>query len=204
MNRKIVTISVCVCSFFVSFVKYESEEYDRNESAITTFELLENQNGLSVSAEDLSFGTHELTKEDLKVEAQESMAISIAELSGKKPGWTLKAKLDSFKDKQNSIDNAELFFPVVIPKSEIEGLPMGIEPDVFKDDTSFLDNQNGKIVHVSSDSIKLAEAKDGKGFGKWVLPYEDDKKIQLRVPAGQKEGTYIAELVYTIEEGPIP
>ena len=203
MDKKIVIVGICVCSFFVSFIEVDSI-IATDDTKKTTFKLLENPNSLSVNAEDLFFGSHELSKEDLIVEAQESMAVSITELSGKRPGWTLKVNLDSFKSDQESINNAELFFPVVDPKSEIQEPFQAFKPHVYDEDSSFLDGQTGKIVHVDSGSVKLAEAEAGKGFGKWVLPYEDDKKIQLRVPTGQKEGIYLAELIYTIEEGPIP
>ena len=204
--KKNIWLTIIFCSFLVSFKKVESTDtpLDKDESKKTTFKLVENRDGLSVYAESLYFGTHELNNEDLKIKAINDTSVNVTEITGKRTGWTLKAKLDKFEDQGHSINGAALFFPAIKPVTTTGGTASINPPLIYDDDVSFIGNVKGTSVQVSSNSVKLAQANSGEGYGEWELPYVGDDKVQLNIPRGQKEGQYLAELTYTLEEGPVP
>ncbi len=206
MSKKNIYYVIFFCSFLLCFlnVKTTNASLSKDESKKTTFQLVENQDGLNVYASNLYFGTHELKNEDLKIKAINDMSVNVTEITGKRTGWTLKAKLDKFEDQSRSINGASLFFPAVKPITTTGGAASANPPLVYDDDMPFIGNVKGTAVQVSPNSVKLAQANAGKGYGEWELPYAGDDKVQLNIPRGQQGGQYIAELTYTLEEGPVP
>lgn len=206
MSKKNIYYVIIVSSFILCFLNegITDASLSKDESKKTTFQLVENQDGLNVYASNLYFGTHELKNEDLKIKAINDMSVNVTEITGKRTGWTLKAKLDKFEDQSRSINGASLFFPAVKPITTTGGAASTNPPIVYDDDMSFIGNVKGTAVQVSPSSVKLAQANVGKGYGEWELPYAGDDKVQLNIPQGQQGGQYIAELTYTLEEGPVP
>ncbi len=193
------------CSFFIPFRESECVTLDEDKNKVTTFQLTENSDGLSMTADNLYFADQWIRPYDIKVKAENDMRVRVTEVSGKRTGWKLKVQLDSFKDEKNTKEmrGAQLFFPVVTPTTTTTGQASSKPPVICDDDISFVSGMKGTAVTVSSASEKVAYAQEGTGYGEWVIPYENDEKIQLKIPAiGQEVGEYVAELTYIIEDSP--
>lgn len=202
MLKRNFLIILVFCSFFLR-IENVSADFSKITDKKTTFNLKANEEGLSVYATDLYFGSHELSSDDLNVPAENDMIINITEVSGLRPGWKLKGKFDSFEDNGRSFDGASLFYPSVMPITTTGGEAVNKPPRLLDKNTSFIGNFKGTIITSGGAAEYLAEAKPGNGFGEWYLPYVDQERVQLKVPTGERSGNYEARLTYTIESGPI-
>lgn len=194
---------VFLCSFILLFKNEVSANQDHKiEDKDVKFTLTENIDGLTVEAQDLYFGTHELTKNDISVEAENELVVRVSDNRGSREGWSLKLKFDQFKDKNKNINGAQLFFPKVTPITDTEGEAPNNPPVLKGSDSAFVGSDIGKIFTVNGSNNLLASASAGAGFGEWDFKYDGGKKVQLHIPKNQTDGSYIAKLVYSFESAP--
>ncbi len=162
-----------------------------------------------VSADDLTFGSTTLKVDAIDAVTTIDTAITIEELSGNAPGWTLKATLGDFKDKTTptkTLVGAQLFYPEVTPTTNaVAGSPAALAlPVAIKTEDSFTGDLKGQIVSAGGTATTIFGAAATKGYGQWTLPYKDANKVQLHIPEGQLIGDYEAELTYTLTDTPTP
>lgn len=191
-------------SLMVSLGETDAAEVGTSEKE-ATFEITPNLNGtLNVEAENLSFGNHALSPNDVKAKAKENTTIDVTEFSGVRPGWRLQVQMKKFEDGSKVARGIELFYPKVTPITETGGGASQNPPIIHGPNKSFIDNLDGTIVKDDDVPVRLATAGVGSGYGKWVLPYNftDGSLIQLKIPAGQQVGNYSTKLTYTALEGP--
>ncbi len=160
-------------------------------------------------ADDLTFGSTTLKVDAIDAVTTADTEITIVELSGEAPGWTLTATLGDFKDKTTptkTLVGAQLFYPEVTPTTNaVAGSPAALAlPVAINTEDSFTGALKGQIVSAGGSATTIFGAAATKGYGQWTLPYKDANKVQLHVPEGQLIGDYEAKLTYTLKDTPTP
>lgn len=194
--------SFLLLGFLVPTISVDAAQEDTKK---VTFDIIDNPTGtLKVEADDLIFGDHTIVPGDILAKTRTNSSIRVTEFSGERPGWNLKVKMDKFTDSTTGAvaDGVQLFYPKVTPTTTTGGAASSNAPTILAGENSFLESMTGKIVNDDNVLVKIASADVGKGYGQWELPYQDDERIQLNIPFGQRIGSYSAVLTYTIEESP--
>ncbi len=176
---------------------------------IASFKLIPPTEGTLkiIKADDLTFGSATVKAEAIDVVTTTDTVITIEELSGNAPGWTLTAKLGDFIDQTTltrELEGARLFYPEVTPTTNAPAgslaalaLPVAIKTEDSGD-------LKGQIVSAGGEATTIFGAEKDKGYGQWTLPYSGDNKVQLHIPEGQLIGDYVATLTYTLTDTPTP
>lgn len=202
MKRKNIIFFLVCCSFIIPFKSNVLVNGEAKEKSNTRFELFPNDENLLVDADDLYFGDKTATNGEIKASTVDNTEVMITEATGLQTGWNLQVKFKEFSSGPDEIKGAELFFPKVNPISVVSGNIA--EPTVYGNEDSFLGTtKKGLVVSSSGASRRLANANINEGYGRWLLLYENDDKVQLKLPKGKKEeGFYTALLEYTLVSGP--
>ncbi len=193
-------------------VTVQADETARNEEPIVSFTLTTPEKDILkiTQADDLTFGSSTLDVDALVTVTTVDTLITIVELSGEAPGWTLTATLGDFKAETSSttrvLEGARLFYPEVVPTTNAaEGTMAALAlPVAINTEDSFTGELKGQVVSAGGDATPIFGAAKGKGYGQWTLPYSGANKVQLYVPEGQLIGDYEAELTYTLKDTPTP
>ena len=172
------------------------------DRSITKFKLLPNEDNLLVEADDLIFSDKTVSSREIISSTIDTSEIIVIETTGLHTGWNLQVKFKEFTNGTDEIRGAELFFPKITPFSTIQSNTTA--PKIYGNDNSFLGTpRKGLILSNSSSNSRLADAGINEGYGRWEFIYENDERVQLKLPKGKKEeGVYTALLEYTLVSGP--
>lgn len=194
---------VILIFFLMPSTKVKAATATANNTA--TFNLIENTAGLSVSAENLNFGTHEGVQGEITAISKNDISVITSEYSGKRTGWKLSVTLDKFIDSTSNkeIKGASLFYPKVTPINN-EGISNAYAPISNGNTNSFFYSVLGTTVTQNDmgSSTPIASAEKGKGYGNWEFQYKGENRIQLKIPANQQVGNYTAIVTYSISDSP--
>lgn len=188
----------------LAFPVVANAETVTDDTAKATFELVAPDSGaLSiVSADDLVFNAATITADNVVTTTSADSAITIQEISGAAPGWTLTAQLGNFTGSNSTtISGARLFYPSITPTTTKTGDTSSILPTSVNTDNAFTGTDKGVILSSGGDSVKIVGADLGKGYGEWEMNYPTSK-VQLEIPAGNLASTYTATLTYTLTDTP--
>lgn len=175
-----------------------------NKDATASFELIAPLETLKITnASELIFDDATISEGDVVTITTDASSISIQELSGNAPGWRLSAELGQFTSTGSKVINgAQLFYPTVVPTTTTLGDVSNILPQSEATDTAFTGENKGEIIDSEAGAKTIVTASEGKGYGSWTMTYDEANKIQLKIPTGHLAGNYIADLTYTLTDGP--
>lgn len=159
-------------------------------------------------ATDLTFTSKNITASDVVTSTTGESSISIQELSGAAPGWSVTATLGEFTDTTVStkkLVGAQIFYPAgeATTTAAASTPAASALPTFLGTETAFEGTTTGISVNAGGSAVKIIEAAKGKGYGNWKMSYSGDNKVQLKVPQGQLKGSYKATLTYTLQDAPV-
>lgn len=194
-------VGAVLCAITLMPISVKAETTSKEATA--SFNLVAPSETLKITnATDLVFDDATISDTDAITSTTTDTSISIQELSGLAPGWTLTAQLDNFIDGAKTITGAQLFYASMTAETPTTGDVSGILPVSVETDSAFTGETKGKIISAGGDAATIVTASAGKGYGSWKMTYGGANKVQLKVPAGHLAGSYTAALTYTLADTP--
>lgn len=166
----------------------------------------------------MTFGGHFITPNTLYLPVTNTPELEVTDITGEAKGWVVEAKLGDFlqtgaaADVAAKLKGAQLFFPQATEfttgnEDQTNG-PTTAGGQNLQDEAEVPEeHKNGLVLSAGSDTPHpLYSAEVGKGNGRWNLTYGKgtNKKIILKVPAGNVANDYSATLTYILKDAPTP
>lgn len=204
--KKVMLMSVLMCGLVITTTIGHAEEASR-EASVNLTESDEASGLLKITeASELNFGSQEIGIEDMLFKDESGPKLVITDLHGNAPGWHVSVALGEFEDEVQglALKGVKLFYPTVSMTTNATVNVTERMPATTASNDSFSKEAKGLVIDAAAESAGkvLVNAAVGKGNGQWTATYDAGNEVELLVPSGNLAGNYVADLTYTLTDGP--
>lgn len=194
MNQKLKSILACTAAFLLLAAAPvpAGAVTERDTEANVTF-TPGSTGGLELlSAPTLNFGSHELSMQQVQVNAETKPANVQVYNGTSTAGWDVEAKLSAFQSGgADTLHGASItLYPTVAGDSGVTQNPPTAPASIT-------------LISADTDGSKIMSAEAGKGMGLWNAQFADETKAVLEVPQYKSTvGAHKATLSWTLSNTP--
>lgn len=165
-----------------------------DESTSTTFDLSGNTSSQSLALEKVptfDFGSVSISDKAIFLDTKGTSELQVSDLRGSGEGWSVQTRISSFIDSRND-------------KKSLRGAEFSLKaPPVTSVD---LGNKSGEPkageVKLDDSPQTVFSAVTNEGMGGWMADFSSEDSAHLSIPSGNTQGSYSAELTWTLLNAP--